>query len=136
MVPARPAAALVVLLAVAASPAQPAAGLATPPKASSPTARPPAPAATGRGPFLAALSRAACLALLPPAAPAHARDVDPAVRGTKADPDYQLCLSQCVYTCTKPKGAEFRSRAECLPECKASCATTKAQLLRGTPVKK
>ena len=65
---------------------------------------------------------------------AHAATVDPALKGTKNDPAFQACLSQCMYDCTKPKGAEQKSRTECLPECKQKCATTKAQLLKGTPV--
>ena len=68
--------------------------------------------------------------------PAHAKDVDPALKGTKADPAFQACLGQCMYECTKPKGSEQRSRAECLPECKSKCATSKEQLMTGTPLKK
>ena len=56
-----------------------------------------------------------------------------AVKGTKADPKFQLCLSNCMYECTKPKVEEQKSRAECLPECKKTCATTKEQLMKGTP---
>ncbi len=64
---------------------------------------------------------------------AHAaKDVDPALKGTKSDPAFQGCLSECVYECTKPKGTEQKSRAECIPECKAKCATSKAQLMLGT----
>jgi hypothetical protein len=48
--------------------------------------------------------------------------------GTKDDAKYQACLGKCVYYCTKPKGAEQKSRAECLPVCKKECATTSAQL--------
>jgi hypothetical protein len=69
------------------------------------------------------------------AAPSWAGDVDPAVKGTKKDPAFEACLSQCMYDCTKPKGAEQKSRKECLPECKQQCATNKAQLLRGEPIK-
>jgi hypothetical protein len=75
-----------------------------------------------------------CLATSPD--PAHAKDVDPALKGTKADPAFQACLGQCMYECTKPKGSEQRSRAECLPECKSKCATSKEQLMTGTPLKK
>eukprot|EP00569_Conticribra_weissflogii_P007255 CAMPEP_0171328014 /NCGR_PEP_ID=MMETSP0878-20121228/390_1 /TAXON_ID=67004 /ORGANISM="Thalassiosira weissflogii, Strain CCMP1336" /LENGTH=128 /DNA_ID=CAMNT_0011827833 /DNA_START=52 /DNA_END=438 /DNA_ORIENTATION=- len=67
-----------------------------------------------------------------PATPAFAKD-DPSKKGTKADPEFQACLSQCMYECTKPKGSEQRSRAECLPDCKKKCATTKAQMMIGTP---
>ena len=57
-------------------------------------------------------------------------------KGTKKDPVFESCLSKCMYACTKPKGDEQKSRSECLPECKKSCATTKAQLLIGDPIKK
>ena len=67
------------------------------------------------------------------ASPAQAKDIDPALKGTKEDPKYQSCLSSCMYECTKPKGEEQKSRGECLPECKQKCATTKAQLMKGTP---
>jgi hypothetical protein len=56
------------------------------------------------------------------------------LKGTKKDPAYEACLSQCMYTCTKPKGEEQKSRAVCLSECKAQCATTKQQLMLGTPI--
>jgi len=46
-------------------------------------------------------------------------------KGSKNDPDVQAKLSVCMYECTKPKGAEQKSRAECLPECKAKCITSK-----------
>uniref|UniRef100_A0A7S2GTD3 Uncharacterized protein n=1 Tax=Helicotheca tamesis TaxID=374047 RepID=A0A7S2GTD3_9STRA len=78
-------------------------------------------------------------ALLPfvVASPAFAaKEVDPAVKGTKADPAYQNCVSQCLYDCTKPKGDEQKSRQECIPECKKQCATDKQQLMIGTPIKK
>jgi hypothetical protein len=64
---------------------------------------------------------------------ASAKEVDPSVKGTKEDPAYQSCLSTCLYECTKPKGEETKLRKECLPECKQKCATTKAQLMLGTP---
>ncbi|KAL3794958.1 hypothetical protein HJC23_004335 [Cyclotella cryptica] len=85
-----------------------------------------------RSTFLATTA-ASCLTFIS-SSPAFAKDIDPAVKGTKADPAFQACLSQCVYECTKPKGMEQRSRAECLPECKSKCATTKQQLLLGSPV--
>lgn len=66
--------------------------------------------------------------------PALAATVDPSLKGTKKDPAFEACLSQCMYDCTKPKGAEQKSRAECLPDCKQKCATTKQQLLKGTPI--
>jgi hypothetical protein len=64
---------------------------------------------------------------------AWAKD-DAATKGTKQDPVFEACLSQCMYECSKPKGAEQKSRKECLPECKAQCATTKAQLMKGVPI--
>jgi hypothetical protein len=71
------------------------------------------------------------------ASPAYAKgEVDPAVKGTKKDPAYEACVSKCLYECTKPKGDEQKSRAECIPECKKTCATTKEQLMTGTPIKR
>lgn len=61
---------------------------------------------------------------------------DPALKGTKKDPAYEACLSQCIYECTKPKGMEQKTRAQCIPECKSQCATTKAQMMLGTPINK
>jgi hypothetical protein len=61
-----------------------------------------------------------------------AKDTD-ALKGTKKDPAFEQCLSLCMYECTKPKGAEQKPRAECLPECKEKCATSKTQLLKGEP---
>mmetsp|Transcript_95932 Transcript_95932/g.268540 ORF Transcript_95932/g.268540 Transcript_95932/m.268540 type:complete len:125 (-) Transcript_95932:87-461(-) len=68
------------------------------------------------------------------AAPAWSKDSE-ALKGTKKDPVFEQCLSQCMYDCTKPKGVEQKSRGECLPECKEKCATSKAQLLKGEPLK-
>jgi hypothetical protein len=65
---------------------------------------------------------------------AGAREIDASLKGTKNDPQFEACLSRCVYECTKAKGSEQRSRSECLPECKASCATTKEQRLIGKPL--
>jgi hypothetical protein len=69
------------------------------------------------------------------APPALAKEVDPAIKGTKDDPKYQACVSQCMYECTKPKGGEQMSRSECIPGCKKQCATSKSQLMIGTPLK-
>jgi hypothetical protein len=77
---------------------------------------------------------AASLLLAP--LPAVAAKEDPALKGTKKDPGYEACLSTCMYECTKPKGDEQKSRKECLPECKQKCATTKEQLMIGSPLKK
>eukprot|EP00816_Leptocylindrus_hargravesii_P003278 CAMPEP_0196803288 /NCGR_PEP_ID=MMETSP1362-20130617/2638_1 /TAXON_ID=163516 /ORGANISM="Leptocylindrus danicus, Strain CCMP1856" /LENGTH=134 /DNA_ID=CAMNT_0042174747 /DNA_START=68 /DNA_END=472 /DNA_ORIENTATION=+ len=62
-----------------------------------------------------------------------AKDVDPVLKGTKKDPKYEVCVSNCIYECTLPKGDEQKSRSECLPECKKKCATSKEQLMIGTP---
>ena len=59
--------------------------------------------------------------------PSPAWAKDDAVKGTKKDPEFEACLSKCMYECTKPKGVEQKTRAECLPECKQQCATTKAK---------
>mmetsp|Transcript_29611 Transcript_29611/g.68460 ORF Transcript_29611/g.68460 Transcript_29611/m.68460 type:complete len:140 (+) Transcript_29611:163-582(+) len=64
------------------------------------------------------------------AAPAIAKE-DPT--GTKRDPAFQGCVSNCLYQCTLPKGELTRSRQECLPECKQKCAKNKEQLLLGEP---
>ena len=90
-----------------------------------------------RSTFLSITSTSCLLPFLTASpAPVHAKEVDPALKGTKADPAFQGCLGQCMYECTKPKGSEQRSRAECLPECKSKCATSKEQLMTGTPLKK
>jgi hypothetical protein len=80
-----------------------------------------------------ALALASFIAVVSPPNPAFAADDSAAKKGTKEDPKFQACLSLCMYDCTKPKGVEQRSRSECLPECKQKCATTKQQLLLGTP---
>jgi preprotein translocase subunit SecG len=67
---------------------------------------------------------------------ASAKDDPASLKGTKADPEYEACMSTCIYECTKPKGVEQKSRKECIPECKQTCATSKAQLMIGTPIKK
>ena len=77
--------------------------------------------------FLTTIASTSCLTFLGTQQPASAKEVDPAVKGTKADPEFQACLSKCMYDCTKPKGAEQKSRGECLPECKKTCAKTKEQ---------
>jgi hypothetical protein len=86
-----------------------------------------------RGAFFAV----AAFMLVAPSTAALAASVPDGIKGTKEDPAFQACLSKCVYECTKPKGGlEQRLRAECLPECKQKCATTKEQLLKGTAIKK
>lgn len=77
--------------------------------------------------FLTTVASTSCLTFLGTQQPAFAKEVDPALKGTKNDPEFQACLSKCVYDCTKPKGAEQKSRGECLPECKKTCAKTKEQ---------
>eukprot|EP00579_Thalassiosira_antarctica_P000509 CAMPEP_0201868640 /NCGR_PEP_ID=MMETSP0902-20130614/2440_1 /ASSEMBLY_ACC=CAM_ASM_000551 /TAXON_ID=420261 /ORGANISM="Thalassiosira antarctica, Strain CCMP982" /LENGTH=127 /DNA_ID=CAMNT_0048394001 /DNA_START=39 /DNA_END=425 /DNA_ORIENTATION=- len=88
-----------------------------------------------RSTFLATTATA-CLTFLSTPQSASAKEVDPALVGTKKDPAFESCLGKCLYECTKPKGFEQKGRAECLPECKTQCATTKAQLMRGEPIKK
>lgn len=83
---------------------------------------------------VATLAAAAALGL--PLPSYAAKEIDPALKGTKEDPAYQICVSTCMYECTKPKGAEQKSRQECLPECKKKCATTKQQLMIGSPIAK
>lgn len=57
--------------------------------------------------------------------PVWAKEQETYTKGSKNDPEVQAKLSVCMYECTKPKGAEQKSRAECLPECKAKCITAK-----------
>merc|ERR1719491_1291449 len=92
--------------------------------------------AVNRATFLGAALSSTCGLTFFSGKPAFAKEVDPALKGTKADPEYQACLGVCIYDCTKPKGFEQRTRVECLPECKTKCATTKEQLLLGAPIKK
>ena len=86
----------------------------------------------GRGAFLKS-SFATIAGIAISASPAYAKGVDPKLKDTKDDPGYQNCLSKCIYECTKPKGDEQKTRQECIPECKQKCATSKAQLMIGTP---
>lgn len=81
-----------------------------------------------RSNFLAIMAAGATASVV--TTPAFAKD-DPSLKGTKKDPAFEACLSKCMYDCTKPKGSEQKSRSECLPECKQTCATTKSQLLKG-----
>jgi hypothetical protein len=95
---------------------------------------------TSRDAFVKSVFRVAAVglfvpAILPSVPAARAAVVDESLKGTKKDPVYESCLSECMFYCTKPKGAEQKSRAQCLPECKVQCATTKEQLLKGTPKK-
>mmetsp|Transcript_23167 Transcript_23167/g.54777 ORF Transcript_23167/g.54777 Transcript_23167/m.54777 type:complete len:123 (+) Transcript_23167:138-506(+) len=84
-----------------------------------------ATATTSRQNFLAAMAGSLMTtAALTAPAPVWAKDID-YKPGSKNDPDVQAKLSLCMYECTKPKGAEQKSRAECLPECKAKCITAK-----------
>lgn len=71
----------------------------------------------------------------PPPTHSHAIHQDSARLGTKKDPVYEKCLSGCIYFCLKPKGAETRTRADCLPDCKIQCAQTDAQKMLGVPKK-
>mmetsp|Transcript_521 Transcript_521/g.914 ORF Transcript_521/g.914 Transcript_521/m.914 type:complete len:136 (+) Transcript_521:42-449(+) len=65
--------------------------------------------------------------------PAWAKGDDASLKGTKADPKYTNCVSTCIFECTKEKGVEQKTRVECLPGCKEKCATSKEQLMVGTP---
>ena len=84
-------------------------------------------ATTSRQDFLAAIAGGVLTtATLVSPAPVWAKDKEITyTKGSKNDPDVQAKLSLCMYECTKPKGAEQKSRAECLPECKAKCITAK-----------
>jgi hypothetical protein len=90
------------------------------------------PAVLDRSAFLAVMTTGIAMGTVGAPSMAWAGD-DSSKSGTKKDPAFEACLSTCMYECTKPKGAEQKSRKECLPECKQSCATTKAQLLTGEP---
>ena len=81
--------------------------------------------------FLQVMTGAAALTMAPQISSAKE---DSSLKGTKMDPAFEACLSQCMYQCTKPKGTEQKSRKECLPDCKKECATTKAQMLKGEPI--
>eukprot|EP00614_Pseudopedinella_elastica_P005639 CAMPEP_0172609174 /NCGR_PEP_ID=MMETSP1068-20121228/29194_1 /TAXON_ID=35684 /ORGANISM="Pseudopedinella elastica, Strain CCMP716" /LENGTH=104 /DNA_ID=CAMNT_0013412641 /DNA_START=61 /DNA_END=375 /DNA_ORIENTATION=- len=70
-------------------------------------------ATSSRREFASALGWAAGLAATAPAL-------------AKGDP-YEGCLSKCIYFCTKPKGDEQKSRADCYPECKRECKDFKSK---------
>ena len=83
-------------------------------------------ATTSRQNFLAAMAGGLLTtAAVSSPAPVWAKDKVDYKPGSKNDPEVQAKLSLCMYECTKPKGAEQKSRAECLPECKAKCITAK-----------
>jgi len=86
-----------------------------------------------RASFLSSFFLASCTAAVNTVLPVQAKEVDASIKGTKQDPAYEACLSSCLYECTKPKGDEQKTRAECRGECKQKCATTKQQLMIGTP---
>ena len=88
-----------------------------------------------RASFLATAFSAAVVSTMAPLS-ASAKEMDPKVKGTKQDPGYEACVSKCLYECTKPKGDEQKDRKECIPICKKQCATTKEQLMVGTPIAK
>ncbi len=103
-------------------------GYSTPQKSSSPVQQNSQQSRiVSRQSFLTTVASTSCLTFLGTQQPAFAKEIDPALKGTKNDPEFQACLSKCVYDCTKPKGAEQKSRGECLPECKKTCAKTKEQ---------
>ena len=80
------------------------------------------------------LSQGAAIVAASFATPALAKEVDASLKGTKKDPEYEACVGKCLYECTKPKVPEQKSRAECIPECKQQCATSKQQLMIGNPI--
>ena len=84
-----------------------------------------------RNEFLAILTGAGTSVAL--GLPSAAFAKDESAKGTKADPEFEACLSKCLYFCTKPKGEEQKSRKECLPECRKECSKTKAQMMTGVP---
>ena len=65
-------------------------------------------------------------------------------KGTKTDKYFESCMSKCVFVETRPPPVGSsndrleakKSRGEILGECKRQCATTKEQLLIGSPKKK
>jgi len=64
--------------------------------------------------------------------------------GTKTDKGFELCISKCVFSETRPPPVgstndrleAVKSRAEIIRDCRKSCAKTKQQLLLGEPKKK
>ena len=82
---------------------------------------------TSRQNFLAAMAGGLLTtATLTSPAPVWAKDDGGSyTKGSKNDPAVQAKLSVCMYECTKPKGSEQMSRAECLPKCKKECITSK-----------
>eukprot|EP00521_Asterionellopsis_glacialis_P000348 CAMPEP_0195255936 /NCGR_PEP_ID=MMETSP0706-20130129/5943_1 /TAXON_ID=33640 /ORGANISM="Asterionellopsis glacialis, Strain CCMP134" /LENGTH=132 /DNA_ID=CAMNT_0040308895 /DNA_START=25 /DNA_END=423 /DNA_ORIENTATION=+ len=89
-----------------------------------------------RASFLTTAFSAAVFSTMAPLSASAAKEIDPKLKGTKQDPGYEACVSKCLYECTKPKGDEQKDRKECIPICKKQCATTKEQLMVGTPLAK
>ena len=56
-----------------------------------------------RSTFVQQIMTSASLLVLSPSSPAFAKEIDPAVKGTKKDPKYESCVSSCMFECTKPK---------------------------------
>jgi hypothetical protein len=80
---------------------------------------------TSRQNFLAAMAGGLLTAsVLASPAPVWAKEAE-YTKGSKNDPDVQAKLSVCMYECTKPKGSEQKTRAECIVECKQKCITAR-----------
>ena len=65
--------------------------------------------------------------------PSHNSSLPPPSPLPQSDPKYTNCMSLCLFSCQKPKGVDQKSRAECIPPCKSECASSKEQLMIGTP---
>lgn len=64
------------------------------------------------------------------------------VAGSKTDKKFELCVSKCIFSETRPPPAgssterlEARERGPIIKECRKSCAKTKEQLMTGEPKK-
>lgn len=62
--------------------------------------------------------------------------------GSKTDKKFELCVSKCIFSETRPPPAgsstdrlEARERGPIIKECRKSCAKTKEQLMTGEPKK-
>lgn len=62
--------------------------------------------------------------------------------GSKTDKTFELCVSKCVFSETRPPPIgsstdrlEAKDRVSIISDCRKSCAKTKAQLLVGEPKK-
>lgn len=62
--------------------------------------------------------------------------------GSKTDKKFELCVSKCIFSETRPPPAgstterlEARERGGIIKECRKTCAKNKEQLMTGTPKK-